>query len=231
VRRSTENSLIDSKEFFKPVITPYELELALTKYAPSKTDVCLLNNVRLSRTTRTTAHTHTTRHDRTRPTAHARRGKEWTGEYITDFSEILPSLAPSSAAEGADAPHKNEEPSEEEEEEPRLSLIDGKLKSSVRPGTLCRACRACRVVCVVRRPNSSARRLDAEASGGEAGQELVVSGGQALAVSVPTAATFLAQRQWKGLEQKLGETEVKLAEEGRAGIPKGYTVGEDSSRT
>jgi hypothetical protein len=83
----------------------------------------------------------------------------------------------------------------------------------------------------VRRPNSSARRLGAEASGGEAGQELVVSGGQALAVSVPTAATFLAQRQWKGLEQKLGETEVKLAEEGRAGIPKGYTVGEDSSRT
>ncbi|ELR25502.1 diphthamide biosynthesis protein 2, putative [Acanthamoeba castellanii str. Neff] len=155
-----ENSLIDSKEFFKPVITPYELELALTK------------------------------------------GKEWTGEYITDFSEILPSLAPSSAEEGADVPHKNEEPSEEEDE-PRLSLIDGKLKSSARP----------------------------EASGGEAGQELVVSGGQALAVSVPTAATFLAQRQWKGLEQKLGETEVKLAEEGRAGIPKGYTVGEDSSRT
>lgn len=27
-----QNSLIDSKEFFKPIITPYELELALKKY-------------------------------------------------------------------------------------------------------------------------------------------------------------------------------------------------------
>jgi diphthamide biosynthesis protein 2 len=71
----------------------------------------------------------------------------------------------------------------------------------------------------------------AETSGGEAGQELVTSGGQSLAVSVPTAATFLAQRQWKGLEQKLGETEVKLAEEGRAGIPKGYTHSQHESRS
>jgi len=29
---SPENSLIDSKEFFKPVVTPFELEMALTKY-------------------------------------------------------------------------------------------------------------------------------------------------------------------------------------------------------
>jgi hypothetical protein len=35
------------------------------------------------------------------------------------------------------------------------------------------------------------------ATAGEAGRELVVSGGQSLAVTVPTAASFLAQRQWK----------------------------------
>lgn len=32
----------------------------------------------------------------------------------------------------------------------------------------------------------------------------------------------LQDRSWKGLEQKLGETEVKIAEEGRKGIPLQY---------
>lgn len=27
-----ENSLVDSKEFFKPIVTPFELEMALVKY-------------------------------------------------------------------------------------------------------------------------------------------------------------------------------------------------------
>ena len=27
-----ENSLIDSKDFFKPIVTPFELEIALVKY-------------------------------------------------------------------------------------------------------------------------------------------------------------------------------------------------------
>ena len=42
-----ENSLIDSKEFFKPIVTPFEIEMA-----------CLHN-------------------------------REWTGEYITDFRDLL----------------------------------------------------------------------------------------------------------------------------------------------
>lgn len=33
----------------------------------------------------------------------------------------------------------------------------------------------------------------------------------------------LQVRSWKGLEQKLGETEVKVAEEGRKGIPLQYS--------
>ncbi|XP_045466487.1 2-(3-amino-3-carboxypropyl)histidine synthase subunit 2 [Harmonia axyridis] len=36
-------------------------------------------------------------------------------------------------------------------------------------------------------------------------------------------AGFLAYRSWKGLEQNLGKTEIKLAEEGRAGIAQGYS--------
>ncbi len=33
---------------------------------------------------------------------------------------------------------------------------------------------------------------------------------------------FLSERSWKGLEQRLGETEVKKAVEGRRGIAMGY---------
>ncbi|RCH78273.1 Diphthamide biosynthesis protein 2, partial [Rhizopus stolonifer] len=45
-----ENSLIDSKEFYRPIVTPFELEIALI------------------------------------------RDMEWTGNYITDFSKLLPQL-------------------------------------------------------------------------------------------------------------------------------------------
>ena len=41
-------------------------------------------------------------------------------------------------------------------------------------------------------------------------------------------AQFLRDRTWQGLEQQLGQTEVKLAEEGRRGIAQGY-VNECSS--
>ena len=43
-----ENSLIDSQEFYKPVVTPFEMEIACN------------------------------------------RAREWTGEYITDFRQLLP---------------------------------------------------------------------------------------------------------------------------------------------
>ena len=45
-----ENTLLDSSEFYKPVVTPYEMELACN------TD------------------------------------RQWTGEYITDFSSLLPGV-------------------------------------------------------------------------------------------------------------------------------------------
>ncbi|XP_071118174.1 2-(3-amino-3-carboxypropyl)histidine synthase subunit 2-like [Haliotis cracherodii] len=46
-----ENTLIDSSEFYKPVVTPFEMEIALNSE------------------------------------------REWTGDYITDFQEILPGAA------------------------------------------------------------------------------------------------------------------------------------------
>ena len=43
-----ENSLLDSRDFYKPVVTPYEMEMACNK------------------------------------------NREWTGQYVTDFNQLLP---------------------------------------------------------------------------------------------------------------------------------------------
>lgn len=51
--------------------------------------------------------------------------------------------------------------------------------------------------------------------GEEAGKEVAVK-------PEGTVAVFLKERSWKGLEQNLGETEVKLAEEGRSGTAYSY---------
>ncbi|CAG8792687.1 19317_t:CDS:10, partial [Dentiscutata erythropus] len=68
-----ENCLLDSKEFYRPIVTPFELEIALN---PSK---------------------------------------QWTGEYITDFQQLL----------SADF-------QPESEDEPHFSLVTGKFKQSRR---------------------------------------------------------------------------------------------------
>lgn len=72
-----ENSLLDSSEFYKPVVTPYELELALLP------------------------------------------DREWTGEYHTDFSELL---------EGGC--HYLPVPENFNQTEPDISLVTGKIRVS-----------------------------------------------------------------------------------------------------
>ncbi|XP_032231590.1 2-(3-amino-3-carboxypropyl)histidine synthase subunit 2 [Nematostella vectensis] len=71
-----ENSLIDSKEFYKPVVTPYEMEIA-----------CL-------------------------------RTQEWTGDYVTDFHELLPG--------GCYSAELNSE--DDNDDSPYISLITGKMQ-------------------------------------------------------------------------------------------------------
>ncbi|KAJ2845192.1 Diphthamide biosynthesis protein 2 [Coemansia brasiliensis] len=75
-----ETSLVDSKEFFQPVVTPYELLLSLS------------------------------------------HSREWSGEYMTDFHELLQALDEESLA-GDD---------EIDEDEPHFSLITGTLKKTQR---------------------------------------------------------------------------------------------------
>ena len=73
-----ENSLVNSSEFYKPIVTPFEMEIA-----------CL-------------------------------KGREWTGEYITEFETLLP----------GSSNHVDVE-SEEESTEPEYSLITGQLRNKV----------------------------------------------------------------------------------------------------
>ncbi|KAL6071145.1 Diphthamide biosynthesis protein 2 [Balamuthia mandrillaris] len=141
-----ENSLVDSKDFYKPIVTPFELEVALVK------------------------------------------GKKWTGDFVTDFRHVLPGLA------ATDKEQEEEEEDSEGEDSPRFSLIDGKLKAS--------------------------KAQEAEAT---QGKELANVSTERGLVQVKSAAYHLSTREWKGLEQKLGETPVALAVEGRSGLPKGYT--------
>ena len=79
-----ENSLIDSKEFYKPIITPFELQLALIK------------------------------------------GRQWTGEYLTDFSSILPGM---NNLDNNSIDNINNGDDNNEEEDTDYSFISGTIKT------------------------------------------------------------------------------------------------------
>ena len=79
-----ETSLVDSRDFLQPIVTPYEFELACS------------------------------------------RGVEWAGKLVTDFQELL-----ITSSDGVDDGGGGGE-QEEEDGEGDVSLITGKVRSSVR---------------------------------------------------------------------------------------------------
>ncbi|XP_041045258.1 2-(3-amino-3-carboxypropyl)histidine synthase subunit 2-like [Carcharodon carcharias] len=135
-----ENSLLDSSEFYRPVLTPFQMEVAC-------------NQVR-----------------------------KWTGEYITDFRDLLPGACcqvefPDEAFSGEDAD---------------VSLVTGALRAT--------------------------HLLESEWQN-KASSASLIHRNDALAITQShSAASLLATRSWQGLEQKLGETSVSKAVEGRKGI-------------
>ncbi|XP_076017188.1 2-(3-amino-3-carboxypropyl)histidine synthase subunit 2 [Genypterus blacodes] len=138
-----ENTLLDSSEFFKPVVTPFEMEVACN------------------------------------------RNREWSEEYVTDFRHLLPGGQ-------SHVPLADKQDSDETD----MSLITGAL----------------------RRQNLMSTEPVESAFGTS-----VVLRNQALTVAnTNSAASFLANRSWLGLEQKLGETPVVKAVEGRRGIAIAY---------
>ncbi|KAJ7380295.1 Diphthamide biosynthesis protein 2 [Desmophyllum pertusum] len=141
-----ENTLIDSQEFYKPIVTPFEMELA-----------CL-------------------------------RTREWTGDYITDFRDLLPGA---SASVELDV-------EESMDDIPDVSLVTGHLRPTY--------------------SSSEVERGFSSTSLVERNQETSLS-----TQHHTSAAEYLASRSWSGLEQKLGETPVTTAVEGREGIAAGYS--------
>ncbi|XP_032073126.1 2-(3-amino-3-carboxypropyl)histidine synthase subunit 2 [Thamnophis elegans] len=136
-----QNSLLNSTDFYRPLITPYELEIACN---PART---------------------------------------WTGRYVTDFRHLLPG-----ACDHVVFPEKTNI-------EPSISLITGQLRS-IDPSL-----------------------IDAEPNS----DTTVMCRNHVQTVSqISPAASFLESRSWRGLEQQLGQTEVKKAIVGRRGIAIAY---------
>ncbi|XP_072306664.1 2-(3-amino-3-carboxypropyl)histidine synthase subunit 2 [Eucyclogobius newberryi] len=137
-----ENSLLDSSEFYKPIVTPFEMEVA-----------CNPN-------------------------------REWSGEYVTDFRHLLPG-------------GQSHVPLAELQDfsEADVSLISGGLR------------RQC---------------LDFEQDKSSLSSSLVLRNHTMTVANTNSAASFLSERSWQGLEKKLGETPVVKAVEGRRGIAIAY---------
>lgn len=130
-----ENDLYNSRDFYKPIIYPFELELALNSNRESYYDY-----------------------------------------HVTDYDELLPGKR-----YHCDISHVKDTTD--------VSLITGNIRETKIQGT-------------------------------ESGSmDLVEKENWAL----ENIGQNLQKRSWKGLEQKLGETEVKQVEEGRKGIPLQYT--------
>ncbi|KAM9713170.1 2-(3-amino-3-carboxypropyl)histidine synthase subunit 2 [Menidia menidia] len=139
-----ENSLLDHSGFYRPVVTPYEMEVACS------------------------------------------RSREWSQEYVTDFRHLLPGGQ-------SHVPLADEE---EGGDETDVSLITGFLRSR--------------------------NLLSSEPPESSSGSSVVLRNPTLTVANTNSAASFLAGRSWRGLEQKLGETPVVKAAEGRRGIAIAY---------
>ncbi|KAI9542857.1 Diphthamide biosynthesis protein 2 [Dissostichus eleginoides] len=139
-----ENSLLDSSEFYKPVVTPFEMEVACN------------------------------------------RKREWSEEYVTDFRHLLP---------GGQS-HVPLADQQEEGGETDMSLITGALRSQ--------------------------NLMSSEPEVSSFGSSVVLRNQMLTVANTNSAASFLAERSWRGLEQNLGATPVVKAVEGRRGIAIAY---------
>lgn len=182
-----ESALIESTDFYRPIITPFELRLALM----------------------------------------GDEERIWSGEWKSDFSDVLTSSALESAARKeavGSSPERNEnehidieEDSEEESAPPEFDLRTGRYISHSRP---------MRTTVVSKssgsEPASASNVLVRRARGDLATVNGIVS---------PGAEYLKTQRTWTGLGSDFADVEASDSiEEGRSGVARGYTVGEDAER-
>ncbi|KAI6821578.1 putative diphthamide biosynthesis protein Dph2 [Hortaea werneckii] len=199
-----ESSLIESKEFYRPIITPFELEVALTED----------------------------------------KERVWSGEWVGDFSVLLgrETSASKGAVESgqprADGETKIEgdhtakgslDEEESDDEPPEFDLRTGRYVSQSRPMGRTKPSI----------PASSDGIADPKVEKAPASSALVQRAKGDLAVvngAVSPAAQFLREkRTWQGLgsdyeisyeRDENGKIRGAAMEEGRAGVAKGYSVGD-----
>jgi diphthamide biosynthesis protein 2 len=156
-----QNSLMDSKEFYKPIVTPYELQLALSER------------------------------------------DEWTGELKTDFHEVLPAIVQTASELEASADGGGDE---DTSDAPFFSLVTGTYQNK----SVSRAAAA----------NTSLALEDGDTDAATALQ--VKNERSELTTYRSEAAEFLATREYRGLDPRLGETPAHAAVMGSTGIARGY---------
>lgn len=157
-----QNTLMDSKEFYKPIVTPYELQLALSS------------------------------------------SDEWTGEYKTDFLEVLPAIAKTSQALDYEAAEAGS--GHEDDDKPYFSLVTGTYKSSVRTTT-----------------SASNKQSEVDATSVSSTALQIKNENSDLVEYRSEAGEYLATREYQGLEPRIGETPAHAAVMGATGIARGYT--------
>ncbi|KAI9730294.1 MAG: Diphthamide biosynthesis protein 2 [Claussenomyces sp. TS43310] len=182
-----ESSLIESRDFYRPIITPFELGLAL------KSD----------------------------------EERLWTGEWTGDFNSLIDEeRKPITHEKGQEEEHEGDGEGgldDEESAPPEYDLRTGRYVSHSRP---MRSSAAASLPMPDRGKGSSSQAMIRRANG-----DLTQINGTAS----PGAEYLQSQRTWKGLgsdfEIKYGDEDQGTAvEEGRRGVARGYTVGEDSER-
>ncbi|KAM3415840.1 2-(3-amino-3-carboxypropyl)histidine synthase subunit 2 [Cercospora zeina] len=194
-----ESSLIESKDFYRPIITPFELEVALQSDA----------------------------------------ARQWGGEWIGDFSQLLGKQQ--KVAENGDAVNDRQDPDQEasgdwagqpsDDEPPEFDLRTGQYVSHSRPMGRPRAL-------VSETTSNNTEGMVAPPSSAlvqRAKGDVAAINGQ-----VSPAAEFLrSQRTWTGLgsdheiayeRDADGKIIGAAMEEGRSGVAKGYTVGDDITK-
>jgi diphthamide biosynthesis protein 2 len=159
-----QNSLMDSKEYFKPIVTPYELQLALSE------------------------------------------NDTWSGQLKTDFREVLPLLDSAAQSLGADkngnAGGEEDQEDDDDSDKPFFSLVTGTYKTAGSRGV---------------------SHVQQEADEHEASTALQVRNEHGELIAYRSeAAEFLAAREYRGLEARIGETPAHAAVEGATGIARGY---------
>lgn len=180
-----ESSLVeDDAGFYKPVITPFELEVALA----------------------------------------GDENRVWTGEWWGGIEGVTEAEPKKEGDNGVGGIEVGEDEDDEESAPPEFDLRTGRLISHSRP---------MRVVAKEAKPEvkegGEGKGTASSASGAltlRPKAELATVNG----VVSPGAEYLRSQRTWQGLGSDYTVEESTAIEEGRSGVARGYTVGEDAER-